>query len=239
MPDAASFAQELKASAMRYYGAPAREFLRQLLPHLQDLPDQSRNYRASFMDASVPQDADGQVKRVATRFALVAMAGELATEFGLTGWLAGAATEATQTCFVEWLRERGGTGAAEIMKARQAIMTAIERDGQSRFVPWKADAKPFIRNNTLGYARHDEETGERTYYLHKSGMAELLGSLDRKSAVNGLADQGVIVRREMMRNGRRVQIVMPSIKVPSEGTNKRLYEISRSFVNGDLDRKDD
>lgn len=148
--NAAGFAQELKVAATSYYGAPARAFVVARILQIDLLKDQAREFRTGFSDVVVPQDADGQVRRVAARFALVAIAGELASQFGLTGWAEGEVTEAAQNCFREWLRERGGTGAAETQKARQAIMTAIERDGQSRFAPWKADARALVRNNTLG-----------------------------------------------------------------------------------------
>ena len=50
--------------------------------------------------AWVPEGASGQVERVAARFALVAVAGELATSASLTGWPEG---EAERAVFVERL----------------------------------------------------------------------------------------------------------------------------------------
>ena len=62
----------------------------------------------SFRLAHVPETADGQLSRIADRFALVAMGGELATEWGLTGWRTGWATEAAAVCFYGMVKMRPG-----------------------------------------------------------------------------------------------------------------------------------
>jgi hypothetical protein len=48
--------------------------------------------RAPVRRGNVPEDAAGQVLRVAQRFGLVAVAGELATHYGVTGWPEGEST---------------------------------------------------------------------------------------------------------------------------------------------------
>src|SRR5262249_5445020 len=86
-----------------------------------------------FVREHVPPDADGQVRRAVHRFAIVAAAGELATEWGITGWPAGEAEEATRRLFADWLRERGGSEAAEISAGIAAVRTFLDRHGASRF----------------------------------------------------------------------------------------------------------
>ena len=56
------------------------------------------------------KDAAGQAWSVCHRFALVAVAGELATEFGILPWDKGDATKAADICFAAWLDERGHLG---------------------------------------------------------------------------------------------------------------------------------
>jgi hypothetical protein len=53
------------------------------------------------------EGGEGQEKRAAARFALIALAGELATEYGITGWPEGAAIEAAAAGFEAWRAERG------------------------------------------------------------------------------------------------------------------------------------
>ena len=61
----------------------------------------------------LPQGADSQVGRVVDRFALVALAGELAAKWGLVPWPAGQADWAAEVCLQAWLAQRGGIGAGE------------------------------------------------------------------------------------------------------------------------------
>jgi putative DNA primase/helicase len=51
--------------------------------------------------------ADGQVKRAASKFALVAMAGELAIEYGIVPWPKGDAVKAAAEMFDAWGAGRG------------------------------------------------------------------------------------------------------------------------------------
>ena len=57
----------------------------------------------------VPEAALGQVQRVRRRFALVAVAGELASETGITGWPKGEAIDAARAVFNAWLMVRPGS----------------------------------------------------------------------------------------------------------------------------------
>jgi putative DNA primase/helicase len=50
---------------------------------------------------------EGQDKRAAARFALIGLAGELATDYGVTGWQVGAAVEAAAHGFKLWQSMRG------------------------------------------------------------------------------------------------------------------------------------
>jgi putative DNA primase/helicase len=54
----------------------------------------------------MPQNASGVVPRAALRFALVASAGEIATELKLTGWRRGEAFRAAKKCFASWMDHR-------------------------------------------------------------------------------------------------------------------------------------
>ena len=79
-------------------------------------------------------EASGQVQRVGRRFALAAVAGELATEAGCTGWPAGAATDAANACFHAWLAARpGGIGNAEEAQMLTQVRSWVQLNGAGRF----------------------------------------------------------------------------------------------------------
>lgn len=50
------------------------------------------------------------MERVFNHFALIAVAGELATLYGITRWESGEAQLGVMKCFRDWLTARGGTG---------------------------------------------------------------------------------------------------------------------------------
>ena len=234
--DPASFAQALKAAAGRTYGAAARAFLREVALKLPQVREGVAEARKSFLASSLPQGADGQVRRVADRFALVAAAGELATVLGVTGWQDGAAKDAAVRCFRDWLAERGGIGAGEVADAKARIRREIEVNGHSRFLPWRPDSRTVIRTNALGYVqRADDELPDAvpTFYFHASGMAEVLKGLDAKSVLDGLAAEGVILRHEVTEKGEKVLRLNKPFKVPSEKTAVRLYQIDFAVLTGD------
>jgi uncharacterized protein (DUF927 family) len=235
-PDAATFAQDLKVAAGRFYGTAARAFLRGLVPELPTIREQIGGLRRAFIASAVPQGSDGQVRRVADRFALVAAAGELATSLGITGWPAGAARDAALRGLRDWIAERGGTGAAEIADALQRITRAIEVDGHSRFLPWRRDPRTVIRTNTLGFARRGDDAepdAPPVFWRHATGMNELLSGLDRKSVLEGLAELGVIIRHEVTEKGQTKLALTKCFKVPSEGRPVRLYQIDLAALMGE------
>jgi putative DNA primase/helicase len=81
----------------------------------------------------VPPGAEGQVRRAVKRFALVAAAGELATQQGLTGWPEGTATWGVKTCLDTWLQARGGAGNSERASMLRQVRMFFETQGEARF----------------------------------------------------------------------------------------------------------
>lgn len=231
--NAASFAQALKAAASKVYGAPARVFLRPVTTDLPGIRQGVARLRQGFVAAAVPAGADGQVRRVADRFSLVAAAGELASDLGVTGWPPGAAATAALRCFRDWLSERGGIGSSEVADARARLRRTVEVDGHGRFLPWDPDSRTVVRLNALKYRRQPDEAMTNdppTFFIHASGMAELLAGLDRKTVLEEMADEGVIVRHEVMAKGEKVLALTRVFKVPSEKSARRLYQLDHSAL---------
>ncbi len=79
------------------------------------------------------QTKNGQANRVLRRFALVAVAGELATLAGITGWQQGRAFEAVAQCFNSWLGSLGNGENMEETKILEHIKAFFESNGTSRF----------------------------------------------------------------------------------------------------------
>lgn len=81
----ASMALSLKQYTSQYHGAIAIEWLRQVVANQPSITRDIGGWIQNFVDRVVWPDSSGQIIRVARRFALVAVAGELASQYGLIG----------------------------------------------------------------------------------------------------------------------------------------------------------
>lgn len=168
----AELSDHLKASVAHYYGTP----LVKLLEHLTDPVNMAQLVKgypralANFEKETLPPKASGQAHRAAARFALVAMAGEWATAWGVTGWERYTAWNAVKACFAAWLGERGGAGDQEEAKVLEALCHLIESHGEARFTrlspDYQVDSHAPRTVNKLGYRRMEtlgDGTKKRTY----------------------------------------------------------------------------
>jgi putative DNA primase/helicase len=86
--DAEAFAKEMQAAASTYYGTAGPQFVRELIERCVT-SERLRKLTAEFVAVAlkgVNKSNHGQVARMAERFGLIAVAGKLATEFGIVSW---------------------------------------------------------------------------------------------------------------------------------------------------------
>ena len=186
----AAFADALKKAAATHYGHAGRAFLEKLTRDTRNFSDFLEQFKA--LPGFAVNDGEGQDKRAAGRFALLAMAGELATEYGLTGWPEGAALDAAAQSFKAWqsLRGRGNDERRQIL---EAVSGFIERHGDSRFSD--AERSPDLRfpdqtRDRAGWWR-DSSIG-RVYLFTNEGLRDALKSFDFKRALDVLQAEGAL-----------------------------------------------
>lgn len=126
--------------AARCYGVAGRAWLEYLVAHTDGMAADLRERMDAIEAQLVPTHAVGQVKRGGRRFALIAAAGELATEAGITGWQVGQATWAAKACFDSWLAMRGGAGSSEKAAMLRQVRSFLETHGDGRFAMWHRGA---------------------------------------------------------------------------------------------------
>ena len=130
---AEALADAITADAARFYGTAGRAWLEWLCSHHDKMPERLAELLQRNRDAMVPEAAAQQVRRVGTRFALVAAAGELATEARITGWPAGHAEWAARQCFNAWLSARGHLDNGEEVAMLRQVRAFIEKNGDALF----------------------------------------------------------------------------------------------------------
>ena len=98
------FAERMQRAVGENYGFAGPAFVKSLMQNVH-WRERLNRFINSYCDAwsrNADLPPDGQIKRVMVRFAIAALAGELATKFGLTGWTRGAARAAAFELFVDW-----------------------------------------------------------------------------------------------------------------------------------------
>jgi uncharacterized protein (DUF927 family) len=185
----------------------------------------AREFIAGFVAEVVPSEADGQVRRVARRFAVVAAAGELARKFGVVRWPEGEAMDAAAKLFREWLAARGGIEAAEIAAGLAAVRQFIESHGTSRFAPWGDPDR--VVNQRAGYRRHVD--GRISYYVFpETWRNEVLPGYDAGRIARELGRRGMmkvgadgkpqVKERLPDKSERRVYLLLPTLTDDGEAT---------------------
>ena len=134
MSSSQALANHLKTATQKFFGTPIREFLRRLSTFTPEAMQKIKDRMRQWTNENVPKGSDPQVGRVADRFALTAVAGELATAWHIVPWAPGEADRAATACFRGWLTHRGGIRASEHHEAVQSVLDFIDRHGQSRFM---------------------------------------------------------------------------------------------------------
>ena len=197
--DAGALSAHLRAAASQNYGHAGRELLTRLAADPRALADELGRYKKQFVAENCPANADGQVHRVANRFALVAAAGELAAALGIFPWGEGEATAGVARCFADWLKQRGGTGSLEAIEAVAVVRRFIEQHGSARFERI-ADANgtgvvmPGERTPArVGFRKTDGADGDTTYFvLPESWKSEICAGLHSSFVARVLAERGML-----------------------------------------------
>ena len=192
----AAFSSHLTREAQACHGAPGRKFIEWACANAEGLGKRLRTAVQALARDWVPQGASGQVERVGARFALVGVAGELATEAGLTGWPAGESERGARACFDAWMAARGGAGNGEVVAMLRAVRRFFESHGEGRFTWWHRasddhNAKTLQR---AGYRRLVDQEGnpiKMTKKVYTSGLSK--DDQDVYDAVTGIDVEGTSV----------------------------------------------
>jgi putative DNA primase/helicase len=214
LPNGGAFSDAIRAAVAKHHGNAGPAFLERLTRDGRNWSEQLEAMKR-LAEFSVEGDA-GQDKRVASRFALIAMAGEVATEFGITGWPVGAATKAAATMFRTWQAQRQH-GNREPRQIIEQLAAFIERHGDSRFSPDRGD-EGFPVRDRAGWWEHGHEGEGRVYWFNSAGLREALKGFDFERALDVLAEAEVL---SSLRGSKGERSRSKKIR----GETMRLYQI--------------
>jgi uncharacterized protein (DUF927 family) len=188
------FAKALGASVNKYYGTAFPAFIESVLKHRETLRESLFDARQTFEKATLTQSASGQAQRVAARFALAGAAGELATEWGVTGWEPGASMQAAITCFKAWLQAFGGEGNKEERAMIEQVRHFLELHGEARFTDnGRSNADDDHAPKTLnraGFREKSDENKMEFFCLPEVFKTEICKGFDYRAVARLLIDRG-------------------------------------------------
>ncbi|MCX9155874.1 DUF927 domain-containing protein [Niveibacterium sp. 24ML] len=236
----ADFAKALDGAARKQYGHPFRAFVSKLIDHRDDVAGTARGFVKKFEAAHLTANASGQARRVAHRFALVAAAGELATDWGITGWEPGEALGASGRTFAAWLAQRGGEGHQESRAMLEAVRKFLHQHGEARFSDWdrplakddhaprvinKAGVKRFIPDPA---ATTSEDTpGAWEHFIYPEVFREeVCKGYDYRAVVHNLVKLGAMLGPD--KDGKLAR----KVRLPGEG-DKRVFRILPTIWEAD------
>ena len=218
----AALALALKDAAANYHGAVGAAWLRRIVAERSNLPGTITDSIRQFVAEVVPQGAAGQVERVARRFGLAAVAGELATHYELTGWEESEADHAAKQCFNAWLEGFGGTGNREERAMLEQVRAFFEAHGASRFTSWGDPNDPNTRDRA-GFSKALSEDKTQYFVFPEAFKREVCKGYDAKAVAAALLKAGWL---EPGSKGRATQ----TLRLPGMGPtrcyvlNGRMWE---------------
>jgi putative DNA primase/helicase len=211
--------------ASQHYGHAGIKWLEYLTQDKDAVMQKAQTLLDSFIEQH-SQVKNGQASRVLRRFALVAAAGELATQAGITGWVQGRAFEAIAQCFNTWLGNLGNGENMEETKMLEHIKAFFEANGTSRFedltVIRQADGEVIRQriHNRVGYY----DPSEKVYLVSPTMFKkEICIGMNEANVKKVLIKHGWI--KEFSEGEKKLYVKKPGNNLP-DGTRPRMMHFS-------------
>lgn len=219
--EGADFHRQLTVAVGANHGHIGPAFVEKLLAS-DDRPGLLEDFagiRAQFVEDNA------QAGRVADRFAVIALAGEMAIAYDLLPWAPGTALADCQLLYGEWLSRVGG-GNAEDRQILAGILDFIDKHGSSRFSDVEdqtLDTKVF---NRAGY--WEVVGAKRLYLFNKSALTEAAHGHGLARVVKALEGAGALAKHDTDRDSRRTK----KYRLPAGGS-ARLYVIDPDAMDSE------
>ena len=219
--DGRELSDYLQTASKKYYGVAGIEYLTKLVKETRSIDQLAEEFTKGLIE-KFTQDThktlSSQEQRAAKRFALTALAGELATEYGVTGWQAGQALQGVYDCFKVWHQHNGG-GDFEERQVLRSVKDFMDRFADSRFTD--ATSKYDLKaNDRAGYWKKDDD-GIRVYLFNDHAMKEALNGYSVNRGIEVLKKHHWLITEEK-RNKKLHRI---------NGNSERFYTIKLPKVD--------
>jgi putative DNA primase/helicase len=221
-------AEHLNENVRTCYGSAGRAFLELMLTDREAKMERLREVINRFVRENLDKSHASEVQRVANRFALMAAAGTLATEVGITGWRKDDAYQACVDCYGMWIGARGTAGSTDDERALRQVRKFLELYGSSRFVP---NENSSLRVDRCAGVR--EKDGGVFYISREVFASEVCAGFDPKRVAKMLAESGYL---DLDSDGRYLK--KPRLKTEAV-CETRFYAVKASIFGDDAEDEEE
>lgn len=229
LSDSRAHADAIQQAVKRCYGAVGREWVHYLTDHKDDVIHTIKTTAAAWQ-ARLPEKASAQVRRVASRFAILEAA--LVRASHLTGWTTDESKDAVLHCFNDWVELFGMENRERKTIIDQAV-AFLNSNAFSRYMPLPYDyTDPQIRDAAGYRKRENPKDDEWTFYTFPHVFEkEVSKGFNPKMVAQILADCGMLKRD----GGKNAGFTKRTPRI--EGRQLRCYVLV--FAPDNADQEDD
>lgn len=189
----AAFADEIGRAAERYHGTAGPAFVEAFVNDPVDC--------VAWLDQiNIGDTSTGQAGRIAKTLKIIAMAGELATKYGVVPWEHGEATAAATEALAVWLDYHDTSDEVDVevtsieeSELIRQVESYIRQHEESRFtmrVSGEGSLSISVQNHAGWYDKQPD--GSKIYNLNNFGFNEAIKGFDRKPAIKQLISRNIL-----------------------------------------------
>ena len=221
--DGAKQSRLLVERSNQSYGVAGMEWLKYLTHDKEKVITQAKQLLEQYHFELAVEHKQGHIVRVANAFALIAVAGELATQAGITAWQTGTAINAVKTVFNEWVNSFEYVGDYQTKEYILHVKAFFEANESSRFEAITPDPDHIEKIiNRVGYWKI--ENGEKLFLvLPEQFKNEVCKGQDSRKVAKALLIEELIEHD----TGKNTK----TVRLPSRSKAIRVYAVKDAIFS--------
>jgi len=198
----------IKKISQTHYGHLGPAFIKALIDSKQSdqLPAKLHELTKAFPEGT------GQEQRAAERFAIVALALELAQSFDLLDIEVDEAKRSMVELFNQW-REQRSSGSGEDHAILQSLSDFVSRHGDTMFSDVNNPTSQFVRDRAGWWKIHDDH---QIWLFTAEGLKRAVPGYQNKRIIRAVEKAGWLVTHDIKKSSKNTRV---------DGQNRRLYYI--------------
>ena len=222
LKDGDTLSKALQKRTPEHNGIVIDEFAKYITSNFAEVKAKAYSIIDDWLNINVPPEADGQVFRVARKFALVAAAGEIAIEAKILPFEKFSVGLHCTILFRNWLNKRGGSGSQEFTKIIDRLTDLLQKGINSRFLNADGTDENKSPKDNAGYKKIGTDGTIEEFWINPNVFTEeIMQHRDTKVFYPQLIKGGFIIPDK---DG----IHKPQKRCPSQEKQRRFFVVPAS-----------